>query len=188
MDIDSPSTPPVTTTSQETQKAVREKRQEIQQAREELRELVKDIPNGFAGLAGDITRLKEELDLDIERIHDDHKSIEERYKRVLEVFNEEWNYAKELIEERFFTPKEEREMLCSRVELLVDALQTLQQASETEIHHPEVSFKKDLDSLRKRLEQRIGLGYELKATLDKTVEKLENVCKRVDEFEKLMEQ
>ncbi|KAL6700563.1 hypothetical protein J3F84DRAFT_402612 [Trichoderma pleuroticola] len=195
MDVDSPSTQPVTVTSHETQIAIREKkRQEFTQWREELRKLVGNVPWEFRGLHGGLTRFGEELDRDIERIHDEHRSIEEHYKSLLETFNEEWDHAKKSIEEPFFiysdqlSAKEEREILYWPVDALVDALQTLQQASETEINHPEVSFKKNLNSLRERLEERIETGYQLKAILNGMVEKLENVSKRVDEFEKLMEQ
>ncbi|KAL7958150.1 hypothetical protein V8C34DRAFT_324308 [Trichoderma compactum] len=137
MDVDSPSTQPETATSQETQTAIRERN--AKEWREELRKLVDNVPWEFRELHGGLTDFGEELDRDMERIQDDHRSIEER-------------------------------------------------ASETEINHPEVSFKKNLNRLRERLEKRIGTGYELKALPDGMVEKLENICKRVDEFEKLMEQ
>ncbi|KAJ4864217.1 hypothetical protein T069G_00747 [Trichoderma breve] len=195
MDVDSPSNQPVTTGSNETDTEIREKkRQEFQQARKELRELVEDLPDGLDGLAGDITHFEEELGCDVYAIEKEHQSSEERYKDALGEFKRRWNDAKKNFEQPFYFYCQQAaqdavvELLYSPVEAFMTEFQTLQQASEVEINHPEVSFKKDLNSLRERLEERKWTALCLKEKLGETVEKLENACKRVDELEKLAKQ
>ncbi|KAL5092033.1 hypothetical protein Trisim1_002422 [Trichoderma cf. simile WF8] len=99
---------------------------------------------------------KNELDYDIEIIHDEHRSIEDRYKSALRAFNGEWNRAKKSVEEPFYTygqqdAYQEAAKLCVPVEAFMNELQNLLQASEVEISYPEIAFKKDLNSLRERL-------------------------------------
>lgn len=195
MEVDSPSDQPVAAASNETATEIREKkRQEFQQARKELREVVEDIPDPLDGLAGDITHFEEELECDVHEIEKEHQSSEERYKNALEEFKRRWNDGKETFEQSFYFYSQQdaqnavAKQLYDPVEKFMTEFETLQQASEVEINHPEVSFKKDLKSLRERLEERKWTALYLKEKLGETVEKLENACKRVDELEKLTEQ
>ncbi|KKO99111.1 hypothetical protein THAR02_08789 [Trichoderma harzianum] len=193
MDVDSPSDQSVTAASNETDTEIREKkRQEILQARKELGKLVKDISGGLDGLAPEAINLEEGLECDYYVM--ENESYERCYKHALGGFKRQWDNAKRRFEQSFvFYPQQTAEdaaakQLYGPVERFMAEFQTLQQAFEAEINHPEVSFKKDLDELRERLEERKCLAQSLKEILDETVEKLDNVCKRVDELEKLAEQ
>ncbi|KAL6805903.1 hypothetical protein J3E68DRAFT_442156 [Trichoderma sp. SZMC 28012] len=193
MDVDSPSNQPVTAASNETDTEIREKkRQEILQARKELGKLVKDISFGLDGLGPEATNFEEGLECDCYVM--ENESYEKSYKLALEGFKRQWDDAKRKFEQSCLSwPQQSAEDAAAKqlyrpVEKFMAEFQTLQQAFEAEINHPEVSFKKDLDDLRERLEERQWMAHSLKEKLDETVEKLDNVCKRVDELEKLTEQ
>lgn len=193
MDVDSPSDQPVTAASNETDTEIREKkRQEILQARKELGKLVKDISHGLDGLGHEATDFEEEVEGDVYAM--ENESSEKSYKRALQVFKRQWNDAKMRFEQSCLSwPQQSAKdaaakQLYGPVEKFMAEFQTLQQAFEAEINRPEVSFQKDLDNFRERLEERKWTACSLKEKLDETVEKLDNVYKRVDELEKLAEQ
>ncbi|KAL6799025.1 hypothetical protein GGI42DRAFT_361564 [Trichoderma sp. SZMC 28013] len=194
MDVDSPSTQSVTAASEETKPEIREnKRQKFMQWREELRKLVKNIPYGLLGLADDITYFEGELGCDIYAIENEHQTSEECYKSALEEFKKRWDNAKRMFEQSVrHHPQQPAEVAAANlygpVEEFMTEIQTLQQAFEVEINHPEVSFKKDLNNLRERLGERQETCLCLKEKLDETMEKLDNACKRVVELQKLTEQ
>ncbi|KAM6481943.1 hypothetical protein HDV62DRAFT_397500 [Trichoderma sp. SZMC 28011] len=176
MDVDSPSDEPV-------------------QAREELKKLVKDISDGLWGLGPDAAHFEEELECDIYAMENKHQSPEEHYKSTLEEFKKGWDDANRVLEQSFSScPQQPAQYmyaaakLCYPVEKFMAEFQTLQQAAEAEISHPEISFMKDLGNLRERIEERKWTVYCLKEKLDDTDKKLDNVYKRVEELEKLAEQ
>lgn len=119
---------------------------------------VQAIQDGLVRLGWYYHRFRKELDYDIEIIHDEHRSIEDRYKSALRAFNGEWNRAKKSVEEPFYTygqqdAYQEAAKLCVPVEAFMNELQNLLQASEVEISYPEIAFKKDLNSLGKETQR-----------------------------------
>ncbi|PNP53184.1 hypothetical protein THARTR1_06394 [Trichoderma harzianum] len=195
MDVDTPSEQAViAAASRETKKAMLEKRQELMQRRDELRNLVDSLPGGFQEVSGDVASFGHQLESDVLEIEDEHQPFENRYNSALGAFEHRWNNYNDRFGTKHHLPDSQPPVmervakLSKPVEAFSAELKSIQEAFKEEINHPEVSFKKDLNSLRERLEERKETCYYIQRKFDEAVERLENVCKRVDELEKLAEQ
>ncbi|QYS94414.1 hypothetical protein H0G86_001745 [Trichoderma simmonsii] len=193
MDVDSPSNQPVAAASHETETAIRENTyQEFMQRRKELMKLVHDLPDEIEDLSDGISCFGRRLSLDVFDIEREHPSVQERYNAALDDFKSQWSYVKEDFEARYHSVRqpgtEQPAKLYDSVEEFVMNLKNLEQDIEVAINHPEQAFKKELCSIRQRLEEGKSEGQYLKRKFGVMMEKLENLCKRADELEKLAEQ
>ncbi|KAF3077571.1 hypothetical protein CFAM422_000582 [Trichoderma lentiforme] len=194
MDVDTPGAQAVTAAShKKTTVMGKYTRKELMQRREEMIKLIDDLHTAFHQLSRDIDSLERRLEEDIVDAQDEHTPLENRYNEALLQFKRQWcDNDRAFGEDQSYDiqqPVMERvAKLQTPVEAFSAELKSLGKAIKAEMTHPEVSFKKDYLSLRERLEERKEGGYQFKKKFDKTMEKLEEVCKRVDELGKLEEE